>query len=198
MATSHTQRHICKISKRLALAEREWTNSDGSVSHRFVARVYENRKQGYKYLPLSELATDVETATKECIELYKSLGVNESQEVDDVDLDKLEIEIPTPEKNYRVYFIHEQGSPYVKIGKAVNPEDRLNTLQIGNPKELKLLFSVKPESGIGITKHDEIWFHRRYKNNWVRGEWYCFSPQEIKKLCKIYALLCYENNVQCS
>jgi len=189
MATSHTQRHICKISKRLSLSEREWTNSNGSVSRRFVARVYENRKQGYKYLPLSELATDVETATKECIELYKSLGDNQAQEVDDVDLDKLEIEIPLSEKDYRVYFIHEQGSPYIKIGKAIDPEHRLNTLQTGNPKELKLLFSVKPESGIGTTQHDEKWFHHRYESNWVRGEWYCFSPQEIEKMCKKYGNL---------
>lgn len=66
-----------------------------------------------------------------------------------------------------VYFITD--NEFVKIGftNSENIINRINSLQIGNPKKLELLFSI--EQG---TKKFESYLHKYYKNYKIMGEWF--------------------------
>jgi hypothetical protein len=88
----------------------------------------------------------------------------------------IEFEMPAPfeerpGKMYNVYFIQEQHSGLIKIGKAIDVNKRKVELQMGNPYELKLL-AVWRQCGQRIEKE----FHLRFKSDKVRGEW--FKPSD--------------------
>lgn len=68
-----------------------------------------------------------------------------------------------------VYFISDGEA--IKIGKAINPPKRLKNLQIGNPRELKML-------GYFRTSHySEGNIHRHFEAFWIRGEWFRDNPE---------------------
>lgn len=71
-----------------------------------------------------------------------------------------------------LYFIRcHSNANCIKIGRAVNPEARLNELQVGNPHDLSLIFAYKLKSA----KHSvdaETRVHRTFKYANVRGEWF--------------------------
>jgi len=71
-----------------------------------------------------------------------------------------------------IYFIKEVGGEYVKIGytSGNTPADRIQTLQIGNPRELVLLYAEPGE------QDRERLFHRIFADDRVRGEWFKLSP----------------------
>lgn len=76
-----------------------------------------------------------------------------------------------------IYFISD--GQYVKIGKGM-PMDRLKTMQTGNARQLKLLFTIPlgniPKSSASTYKTAgipaEMILHRIFKNYHVRGEWF--------------------------
>ena len=65
----------------------------------------------------------------------------------------------------RVYFI-AVGKNAIKIGVAKNVEARLVNLQIGNPKKLRLIGSIR-----GDEKTEKM-FHVAFSKYHVRGEWF--------------------------
>lgn len=66
-----------------------------------------------------------------------------------------------------VYFITD--GEYVKIGKGF-PLPRMKMLQTGNPRELKLLFSIP--IGPHSARNAEYQIHELFKRYWMRGEWF--------------------------
>jgi Meiotically up-regulated gene 113 len=65
-----------------------------------------------------------------------------------------------------VYFIQSgQGGP-IKIGKAVNPTQRIGNIQVGNPHEVKLLHCL-PDTGA-----TEGRIHGIFEESHLRGEWF--------------------------
>lgn len=69
-----------------------------------------------------------------------------------------------PDSKLSVYFIGDGDA--IKIGVAKNPLRRLTELQIGNPRELKLLGSFKG------SYRDEVDLHMIFYGYWIHGEWF--------------------------
>ena len=47
-----------------------------------------------------------------------------------------------------IYFIQVENNGPIKIGTAINPEQRLKDLQIGNHKKLNLIEVIPGKSGL--------------------------------------------------
>jgi hypothetical protein len=82
-------------------------------------------------------------------------------------------------KSEYLYLI--KSGKYTKIGIATSCEDRIGSLQIGNPYELSLekFFHVMDAGDV------ESALHAIYRKQRVRGEWYDLSAADIRKICKI-------------
>jgi y4mF family transcriptional regulator len=74
-------------------------------------------------------------------------------------------------KSY-AYFAHAEKTGLIKIGKAVNVQSRLKSLQHGSPDKLTLL-GVIPESNMS---EEEL--HKEFSKYRSHGEWFQ-SSQEI-------------------
>ena len=72
-----------------------------------------------------------------------------------------------------VYFIQGlDGSP-IKIGRALNPEQRLKDLQVGHTDALRILAIVYDPKG----RQFEAELHERFKSHKIRGEWFRPAPE---------------------
>jgi hypothetical protein len=65
-----------------------------------------------------------------------------------------------------VYFIKAETYGAIKVGSSVDPIKRLTELQVSSPDDLELLGVVS--GGINIEKR----FHRLFRKQHLRGEWY--------------------------
>lgn len=74
-----------------------------------------------------------------------------------------------PKRSPSIYFIRDGRA--IKIGIASDPENRLSGLQVGNPRQLKLLGSFKG------TAFDESCLHRQFGRYCIRGEWFRDHPE---------------------
>lgn len=78
-----------------------------------------------------------------------------------------------------LYFIQPEGEPFVKIGySSVKASSRIRSLQIGNPRKLKLLASV-----IG-TQAQELGLHFLLREHHVHGEWFHLTPEVSAVIAK--------------
>ena len=66
-----------------------------------------------------------------------------------------------------VYFIRNEETGSVKIGRSGDPESRLKTLQTGAEGKL-VLAAVFP----GWGEAEEKWLHQLFEPNRIRGEWF--------------------------
>lgn len=72
-----------------------------------------------------------------------------------------------------VYFIRAENLRMVKIGAAVEPQDRLVTLRCGSPDQLTLVGVIRTEANA----YDlEASLHRRFEAHWSHGEWFRLAP----------------------
>ena len=84
-----------------------------------------------------------------------------------------------------VYFIQcLDENRFIKVGMTRNVEKRLETLQIGNPYELKIL-AVIPCTSDKRARRTEREVHKYFDHLRVRGEWF-ESSLEISKLNDFY------------
>lgn len=69
-----------------------------------------------------------------------------------------------------VYFIHAEGSEFVKIGRSLNPRERLNALQISCMYRLKMIKSIAMYDASAGERalHTQLRPYRR------QGEWFYF------------------------
>jgi len=65
---------------------------------------------------------------------------------------------------------------FYKIGTTLNMVERLRTMQSGNPYDISCLYYAK---GRGV--EEEFW-HRKFRKNYWKGEWYMFTSEEIEKV----------------
>jgi len=73
-----------------------------------------------------------------------------------------------------VYFMHAEGTPFVKIGRSIGVETSLSDFQVGCPYELKLILEIESdESASDLELEKET--HRIFKDYRHRGEWFYFS-----------------------
>ena len=73
---------------------------------------------------------------------------------------------------YQTYFILNEATGLVKIGKAINPERRLSELEHMNGRELRLL-AIFPDSG----DTGERRLHAKFLSLRSRGEWFKYGPR---------------------
>lgn len=69
-----------------------------------------------------------------------------------------------------IYFIQEGNEGKIKIGFSEDPKERLKTLKIANPNNLRIIFQYEGSEA------DERKIHRMFKNYNISGEW--FEPSE--------------------
>jgi len=84
-------------------------------------------------------------------------------------------------KGDSLYFVQARGTGRIKIGRSKNPKRRLQSLQTGNAKELRLIASLE---GLGWRERD---LHERLREWRVSGEWFDYDcvgniPDEIYEL----------------
>ncbi len=76
-------------------------------------------------------------------------------------------------KKYFCYVI--QADEYVKIGFTNNISRRMDTLQTGHHRELKLLVSY-PYRSADLARTKESLLHQQFVHCRVRGEWFKAAP----------------------
>lgn len=74
-------------------------------------------------------------------------------------------------QSHFVYFILNEDSNAIKIGRAKDVDKRLNALQTSSPSKLKLLKSVQIE-GKQAANELEKSLHRKFSENRLVGEWF--------------------------
>jgi len=85
-----------------------------------------------------------------------------------------------------IYFIREEETNIIKIGYSQNPIGRKSELQTGNSKKLSLEKIVKCKS-----RELEKRLHNLFVANWVQGEFYNLSTEDVKYIVQV---LTQENN----
>jgi len=86
--------------------------------------------------------------------------------------------------NYLIYFIQSGRKGAIKIGYTSNLERRLAELQIGNPSILHVIAAL-PVGSEKKAINLESSFHKLFKSQHVRGEWYSSSINIKKAMDKI-------------
>lgn len=72
-----------------------------------------------------------------------------------------------------IYFLRAGDTEFVKIGYADNVAKRIAELQTGCPHELVLIRSLAG------SQRDEGFFHSRYHERRIRGEWFLFCEDML-------------------
>lgn len=93
-----------------------------------------------------------------------------------------------------MYVYAIRARQYVKIGKANNPVERMDALQVGNPVELSSLFKLPCPSEKAAEQLEYV-LHRMFKKFNSLGEWFEYGP-----IAKPLALLpaCKTTDEMCS
>ena len=73
-----------------------------------------------------------------------------------------------------VYFARAGADgPWVKIGTAAHPEDRVRALDTGSPFPLVLMRVIDGSDAV------ERWLHRHFAAHRLKGEWFNFVPEML-------------------
>ena len=82
--------------------------------------------------------------------------------------------IPGPDFVYFVVELDSEGD-YVKIGRAIDPPERIGSLRCGNPRLLQaqvLLVAWHPGRGAGVWEQTESSLHQNWLRKRIHGEWF--------------------------
>ena len=80
-----------------------------------------------------------------------------------------------------VYFILDEKSKAIKIGKANNIEQRLSDLQTGNPNILNVIYQIEcrsEEHSFFIEKK----YHKQLREFHINGEWFDYDETTFEKI----------------
>lgn len=81
----------------------------------------------------------------------------------------------------KVYiFGHPDG--FYKIGRSINPEERLSTAETWSPYELTMETQIKSHIKRETDGSLETALHRYYENYHVKGEWFKLPEEEVESL----------------
>lgn len=72
-----------------------------------------------------------------------------------------------------IYLLQPNDYPVVKIGTSDNPEARMKQLHINHWADFKIIRTI--EGGYG----EERWFHQRFAEHRIRGEWFTLIPEML-------------------
>lgn len=80
-----------------------------------------------------------------------------------------------------VYFVKEKGTGKVKIGKALNPYQRIaRGFGVKIPYELEVLYLIRSHNDLKT----ERMFHKLYQRKRVNGEWFDLSNHDLERIRK--------------
>ena len=82
-----------------------------------------------------------------------------------------------------VYFALDEESNALKIGKADDVDDRLSTLQTGNPNPLIILYTIKCRSDWHALDLEKK-LHERFDALHIRGEWFKYDLKLFQQCFK--------------
>lgn len=82
-----------------------------------------------------------------------------------------------------IYVIKSTDGKY-KIGRARDVKHRLNCLQTGTPKKLKLILQIKTSNNNVLEKL----CHRKFATKRLRGEWFKLTKEDLNWLKNLPAL----------
>ena len=85
-----------------------------------------------------------------------------------------------PTTKQKLYILNQDESEYYKIGLTNNINNRLRSLQSGNPKKLNIVFIET----FYLSQFLEKAVFKIYEKNYIFGEWYQLTKTEVKKLIK--------------
>lgn len=98
-----------------------------------------------------------------------------------------------------IYLLKSQENGYYKIGKSVNPDKRIKTLQTGNPEKIDLISKVKVSDK--FCNRVESALHLQYSYSNKNGEWFDLSLEDellfesnVKRVENNLLILERENN----
>ena len=78
----------------------------------------------------------------------------------------------------RIYILHAEGTSKFKIGITKGKvSNRIKSLQTANPYTLVEYFSLESKYASQVERAT----HRFHSTNRLNGEWFEFTPQELKK-----------------
>lgn len=70
---------------------------------------------------------------------------------------------------------------YYKIGTTFNLDNRVNTLQCGNPYEIELIWAVR----ISDYKECEMLLHKHFASKRHSREWFLLTEDDIKSITSL-------------
>ena len=80
-----------------------------------------------------------------------------------------------PPKPGTIYFVTD-GSEFVKIGNTSNNiHERIGTLQVGNPRTLKLIAKIECDDVRVVERH----IHQMFAKKRHIGEWFRISTKDV-------------------
>jgi hypothetical protein len=94
---------------------------------------------------------------------------------------------PRPPKPGTIYFVTD-GSEFVKIGNTSNNiHERIGTLQVGNPRTLKLIAKIECDDVRVVERH----IHRMFAKKRHIGEWFHISTKDVFR-----CVIAYEKSIK--
>ena len=90
-----------------------------------------------------------------------------------------------------VYFMHAEGTPFIKIGMTSDVNERLYQFQIGNPHKLKVILEIDCEDTSKLyleSRKVEKELHDVFEDYRHRGEWFYLS-KDMRSWINTYLVL---------
>jgi predicted GIY-YIG superfamily endonuclease len=75
-----------------------------------------------------------------------------------------------------IYLLKSEENGYYKIGKSVNPDKRVKTLQTGNPEKISLISKVEISNKFCYRVESAL--HSQYSYVKKNGEWFNLSLED--------------------
>lgn len=85
-----------------------------------------------------------------------------------------------PQYGY-IYLMADKSRTAFKIGRSIDPKQRLRQIQRKIPFQLDLVHAVPSANAQGV----EYMFHCRLFDNLVSGEWYELPDSFVEKFCEV-------------
>lgn len=83
----------------------------------------------------------------------------------------------TPNEAF-IYVIQCGDFPYYKIGLAKNLQRRRENIQTANPFPITIIIAVQTDGATAL----ERLLHDKFKKQWLHGEWYVLTKQDLEEL----------------
>jgi len=94
---------------------------------------------------------------------------------------KLKEHQPPQNDPFGYVYLLQSGRNKYKIGTTKTINNRIATLQTGNPEKLVLVHHFASNEA---ARHEKL-LHEKYKEKLVRNEWFELSTEEVQEFCNI-------------